>query len=53
MRVLLRHITTYRYANPVTLERHRLMLRPRDSHEMKLHDAVLTLRPAPAEIVWQ
>src|SRR4029079_9620235 len=45
MRFLLRHRTTYRYAKPVTLGRHRLMIRPRDSHEMKLHEATLGLTP--------
>jgi transglutaminase-like putative cysteine protease len=53
MRFLLRHTTTYNYANPVSLGRHRLMLRPRDSHEMKLHDATLTIAPAPSNIIWQ
>jgi transglutaminase-like putative cysteine protease len=53
MRFLLRHKTTYAYANPVTLGQHRLMLRPRDSHEMKLHDATLTISPTPAQILGQ
>ncbi|MBI1179801.1 MAG: transglutaminase family protein [Alphaproteobacteria bacterium] len=52
MRFLLRHKTTYRYANPVTLGRHRLMLRPRDSHEMKLHEATLSISPTPSQVVW-
>jgi transglutaminase-like putative cysteine protease len=53
MRFLLRHTTTYSYANPVTLGRHRLMLRPRDSHEMKLYEATLFISPTPSQIVWQ
>ncbi len=52
MRFLLRHRTTYRYARPVTLGRHRLMIRPRDSHEMKLHEATLGLTPS-ATVLWQ
>lgn len=52
MRFLLRHTTTYRYAKPVTLGRHRLMLRPRDSHEMRLHSATLGVSPQPAQTVW-
>ena len=52
MRILLRHRTTYRYAKPVTLGRHRLLIRPRDSHEMKLHQATLGLTPA-GTMVWQ
>jgi len=53
MRFQLRHTTTYRYANPVTFGRHRLMLRPRDSHEMLLHDATLSITPAPSQTIWQ
>lgn len=53
MRFLLRHTTTYSYANPVTLGRHRLMLRPRDSHEMKLREATMAISPLPSNIVWQ
>ncbi len=53
MRFQLRHTTTYRYAKPVTFGRHRLMLRPRDSHEMLLHDAALTISPAPSQTIWQ
>jgi transglutaminase-like putative cysteine protease len=53
MRFLLKHTTIYRYAQPVTFGRHRLMLRPRDSHEMLLHDATLAIRPTPSQTVWQ
>lgn len=53
MRFLLNHTTTYRYAAPVTLGRHRLMLRPRDSHEMLLHGATLAISPQPSQTVWQ
>ena len=45
------HLTRYRYAKPVTFGRHRLMLRPRDSHDMRLVDAELTLSP-PGEVRW-
>jgi transglutaminase-like putative cysteine protease len=53
MRFLLKHTTIYRYAAPVTLGRHRLMIRPRDSHEMRLHGATLTISPQPSQTVWQ
>jgi transglutaminase-like putative cysteine protease len=46
-----RHATHYRYAQPVTLGTHRLMLRPRDSHDLRLVDAELTLSP-PGETRW-
>jgi len=52
MRLLtVRHATTYRYARPVTFGQHRLMLRPRDSHDMRLVGAELTLSP-PGAVRW-
>jgi len=45
-RLTVEHRTVYRYAEPVTLGQHRLMLRPRDSHSLRLHDAKLTLSPS-------
>jgi transglutaminase-like putative cysteine protease len=46
-----RHTTVYRYRRPVTLGDHRLMLRPRDSHELRLIRTSLTLSP-PASVRW-
>jgi transglutaminase-like putative cysteine protease len=40
------HTTTYRYANPVTFGEHRMMMRPRDSHDLRLLKTSLALRPA-------
>src|SRR5262249_7725397 len=40
-----RHATTYRYSAPVSFGQHRLMLRPRDSHDLRLVDAELALAP--------
>jgi transglutaminase-like putative cysteine protease len=52
MRLLtVRHTTTYRYARPVTFGQHRLMLRPRDSHDLRLVSAELTLSP-PGGVRW-
>jgi transglutaminase-like putative cysteine protease len=52
MRLLtVRHATTYRYARPVTFGPHRLMLRPRDSHDLRLVSAELTLSP-PGNVRW-
>jgi transglutaminase-like putative cysteine protease len=39
------HATTYRYSAPVSFGQHRLMLRPRDSHDLRLVGAELTLSP--------
>lgn len=46
-----RHETRYRYSAPVSFGPHRLMLRPRDSHDLRLVDAELTLSP-PGEMRW-
>jgi len=46
-----RHETRYRYSAPVSFGQHRLMLRPRDSHDLRLVDAELTLSP-PGNVRW-
>jgi len=52
MRLLtVRHATTYRYRRLVTFGQHRLMLRPRDSHDLRLVGAELTLSP-PGNVRW-
>jgi transglutaminase-like putative cysteine protease len=45
------HTTTYRYGTPVTFGEHRMMMRPRDSHDLRLLGTSLILRPA-AKIRW-
>ncbi|MEA2732559.1 MAG: hypothetical protein QOF70_7034, partial [Acetobacteraceae bacterium] len=37
--------TTYRYAVPVSFGEHRMMMRPRDSHDLRLLETALILRP--------
>jgi transglutaminase-like putative cysteine protease len=46
-----RHTTVYRYGRPVRLGDHRLMLRPRDSHDLRLLETSLNISP-PASIRW-
>src|SRR6202051_801256 len=46
-----RHTTVYRYSRPVVLGDHRLMLRPRDSHDLRLIKTNLTCSP-PASLRW-
>ncbi len=46
------HTTQYRYAAPVRFTRHRLMLRPRDSHDLSLNDAMLGITPPAALARW-
>jgi transglutaminase-like putative cysteine protease len=41
-----RHTTVYRYNRPVQLGDHRLMLRPRDSHDLRLIQTSLKITPS-------
>jgi transglutaminase-like putative cysteine protease len=50
-RLTVRHLTVYSYAQPVTFLEHRLMFRPRDSHDMRLLETKLTISP-PATVRW-
>ena len=50
-RLTVRHRTTYSYAVPVAFGEHRMMLRPRDSHDLRLVDARMTLSPG-AHVRW-
>lgn len=50
-RYAIQHRTHYRYARPVTLGPHRLMVRPTDSHDLRLESATLTLSPL-ARVRW-
>ncbi len=51
-RVRIVHTTDYRYNSPVRLTKHRLMLRPRDSHDLRLVEATLGITPAGMETRW-
>lgn len=50
-RLTVDHKTTYRYLNPVSFGDHRMMFRPRDSHDLRLLDATLSISPS-ADIRW-
>jgi transglutaminase-like putative cysteine protease len=52
-RIRIVHSTEYSYRNPVGLLRHRLMLRPDDSHDLRLLEADLDVDPAPTTISWK
>ena len=47
-----RHVTTYRYKQPVSFGEHRMMLRPRDSYDQKLIEETLVIGPQPVELRW-
>lgn len=46
------HRTEYAYGRPVMLTTHRLMLRPQDSHDLRLRDARLLVEPPAASTRW-
>jgi transglutaminase-like putative cysteine protease len=50
-RLVVKHVTNYSYRAPVRFGEHRLMMRPRDSHDMRLLDATLLVEPQ-AELRW-
>ena len=53
MRLLtVRHVTTYSYSEPVHFGEHRMMFRPRASHDLRLLHAQLDIRPQPLELRW-
>jgi transglutaminase-like putative cysteine protease len=45
------HATVYRYSEPVHFGEHRLMMRPRDSHDLRLLRSQLTISP-PGTVRW-
>jgi transglutaminase-like putative cysteine protease len=46
--VSIRHLTAYRYRNPVALGEHRMMLRPLESYDQRLISADLSITPEPS-----
>lgn len=46
-----RHRTTYRYRAPVDLGPHRLMLRPRESRDLRVVSIAVNVSP-PAQVTW-
>lgn len=48
----IRHRTVYTYRRPVTFGEHRLMIRPRDSHDLR-HISSRLLTSPPASVSWR
>ena len=46
------HSTVYRYREPVGLGEHRMMFRPRASHDLRLIRTALAITPQPAQLRW-
>ncbi len=49
--ITIRHLTTYAYYQPVSLDQHRLMLRPRESRDLRLVSHDLAITPS-ARVTW-
>jgi transglutaminase-like putative cysteine protease len=47
-----RHVTTYRYSESVRFGDHRMMFRPRESHDLRLVSAKLEILPRPSGLRW-
>lgn len=45
------HRTRYRYAQPVSFQTHRLVVRPREGHDLRVESLDLVITPA-ADVVW-
>jgi transglutaminase-like putative cysteine protease len=52
-RISIVHTTEYNYRNPVGLLRHQLMVRPDESHDLRLHSTTLKVEPEPAGVYWK
>lgn len=48
----IRHVTTYRYRQPVAFGEHRLVLKPRDSHDQRTRRLDLRIEPTPRAVGW-
>jgi transglutaminase-like putative cysteine protease len=47
-----RHVTTYRYRQPVAFGEHRMMLRPRDDRDQVVLESELEIAPVPSRVTW-
>jgi transglutaminase-like putative cysteine protease len=46
MKIRIRHRTTYSYSEPVGFRPHRLMIRPREGHDLHIDSSILDIAPA-------
>ncbi|HSN23753.1 MAG TPA: transglutaminase family protein [Methylomicrobium sp.] len=51
-RLQIKHVTTYQYSESVTLLSHKLLLRPREGHDIRIESAELIISPA-YQLQWQ
>lgn len=46
MKIRIQHRTTYNYAQPVTFGQHKIMIRPREGHDLHIESSILDIKPA-------
>ena len=46
------HKTVYRYTRPVAFGEHRIMLRPREGHDVRIRTSRLEIEPKPMSLRW-
>src|ERR1700740_1235241 len=51
-RLTIHHKTEYRYTHPVAFGEHRIMLRPRDGHDLRVLACKLEIAPEPMRLRW-
>lgn len=50
--LVIRHSSYYTYSSPVTLGPQRLMLRPREGHDIRISSSTLDIDPFPEKVAW-
>jgi transglutaminase-like putative cysteine protease len=50
--LLITHRTNYRYSRPVRLGQHRLLIRPRSGHDVRIVSSDLVIVPQPTKLNW-
>lgn len=48
----IRHQTTYQYRQPVAFGEHRILFRPRESHDQRVLEARMDVTPSPVSVRW-
>jgi len=46
MKICIKHRTTYNYSEPVTFGTHKIMIRPREGHDLHIEKSILEITPA-------
>ncbi|HAE99772.1 MAG TPA: cysteine protease, partial [Methylophilaceae bacterium] len=44
-RLLIKHLTEYIFPTEVTLQQHRLLIRPREGHDVRIESSLLKISP--------